>query len=198
MCYSKRKPVMINIILLLWRGVCLSKCHRMHNMDYQCPLQWRHNGQDGVSNHQPHDCLLNRLFKRRSKKTSNLRATGLCAGNSLRTGEFPAQRASNAKKFSIWWRHHALICMSKCPQTTQETSKPVVRLNSLVFKFILAIDGWDISHEISSRWMSLDLTDDKSTLVQVMAWCRQATSHYLSQCWPRSLSPYGVTRPQWV
>ena len=46
--------------------------------------------------------------------------------------------------------------------------------------------------------MSLDLTDDKSTLVQVMAWCRQATCHYLSQCWPRSLSPYGVTRPQWV
>ena len=48
------------------------------------------------------------------------------------------------------------------------------------------------------RWMSLDLIDDKSTLVQVMAWCRQATSHYLSQCWPRSMSPYGVTRPQWV
>ena len=42
------------------------------------------------------------------------------------------------------------------------------------------------------------LNKDKSTLVQVMAWCRQATSHYLSQCWPRSLSPYGVTRPQWV
>ena len=46
--------------------------------------------------------------------------------------------------------------------------------------------------------MPRDLTDDKSTLVQVMAWCRQATSHYLSQCWPRSLSPYGVTSPQWV
>ena len=46
--------------------------------------------------------------------------------------------------------------------------------------------------------MPLDLTDDKSTLVQVMAWCRQATSHYLSQCWPRSVSPNGVTRPQWV
>ena len=39
---------------------------------------------------------------------------------------------------------------------------------------------------------------DKSTLVHVMAWCRQATSHYLNQCWPRSMSPYGVTRPQWV
>ena len=46
--------------------------------------------------------------------------------------------------------------------------------------------------------MSLDHTDDKSTLVQVMAWCHQATSHYLSQCWPRSQSSYGVTRPQWV
>ena len=31
-----------------------------------------------------------------------------------------------------------------------------------------------------------------------MAWCRQATRHYLNQCWPRSLPPYGVTRPQWV
>ena len=46
--------------------------------------------------------------------------------------------------------------------------------------------------------MPLDLTDDKSTLVQVMACCRQATSHYLSQCWPRFMSPYGVTRPQRV
>ena len=60
------------------------------------------------------------------------------------------------------------------------------------------IDGWGISFELALRWMSLDLTDDKSTLVQVMAWCRQATSHYLSQCWPRSLTLYDVTRPQWV
>ena len=43
------------------------------------PLRWRHNGRNGVSNHQPHDCLLNRLFRRRSKKTSKLRFTGLCA-----------------------------------------------------------------------------------------------------------------------
>ena len=46
--------------------------------------------------------------------------------------------------------------------------------------------------------MPMDLTDGKSTLVQVIAWCRQATSHYLSQCWPRSLEPYGINRPQWV
>ena len=46
------------------------------------PLHWRHNDHDGVSNHQPHVCLFNRLFRRRSKKTSKLRVTGLCAGNS--------------------------------------------------------------------------------------------------------------------
>ena len=52
-------------------------------------LRWRHNGRDSVSNHQPHGCLLNRLFRRRSKKTSKLRVTGLCAGISPVPGEFP-------------------------------------------------------------------------------------------------------------
>ena len=68
--------------------------------------QWRHNGRDSVSNNQPHDCLLNRLFGRRSKKTSKLHVTGLCVGNSSGTGEFPALMASNAENVSIWWRHH--------------------------------------------------------------------------------------------
>ena len=68
-------------------------------------LQWRHNGRGSASNHQPHDCLLNCLFRRRSKKTSKLRVTGLF-GNSQGTGEFPAQMASYAENVSIWWRHH--------------------------------------------------------------------------------------------
>ena len=72
---------------------------------FVCALHWRHNENDGLSNHQPHDCLLKRLFKRRSKKTSKLRVTGLCVGNSPVTGEFPTQRASNAESVSIWWRH---------------------------------------------------------------------------------------------
>ena len=54
-------------------------------------LQSRHNGRDGVSNHQPHHCLLNRLFWCRSKKTSKFCVTGLCVGNSPVIGEFPAQ-----------------------------------------------------------------------------------------------------------
>ena len=67
---------------------------------------------DGVSNHQPHDCLLNRLLGNRSKKISKLRITGLCAGNSPETGEFPAQIASNAENVSIWWRHHVYLFFS--------------------------------------------------------------------------------------
>ena len=69
-------------------------------------LQWRHNERNGVSNHQPHDCLLRCLFRHRSKKISKLHVTGLCEGNSPVTGEFPAQRNSNAENISIWWRHH--------------------------------------------------------------------------------------------
>ena len=72
------------------------------------PLRWRHNERDCVSNHQPHDCLLNRLFRRRSRKTSKLRVTGLCAENSPWTGEFPAQMANRAESVSILWRHNAL------------------------------------------------------------------------------------------
>ena len=56
------------------------------------PLQWRHNGHDSVSNNQPHDCLLNNLFRRRPKKTSTLCVAGLCVGNSPGTGEFPAHK----------------------------------------------------------------------------------------------------------
>ena len=56
----------------------------------------------------------------------------------------------------------------------------------------------EVSRETALIWVSLDHTYDMSTLVQVMVWCHQATSHYLSQCWPRSLLPYGITRSQWV
>ena len=69
-------------------------------------LRWRHNGHDGVSNHQPHHCLLNRLFGCRWTKTSKLRVTGLCAGNS------PVNSHTNGHlrgKFFLWWRHHVAV-----------------------------------------------------------------------------------------
>ena len=69
-------------------------------------LQWSHNRRDCVSNHQPYDRLLNRVFRSRSKKTSKLRVTGLCPGNSPGTDEFPTQMSSNAENVSISWRHY--------------------------------------------------------------------------------------------
>ena len=102
-------------------------------------LQWRHNGRNSVSNHQPRECLLGRLFGRRWKKTSKLRVTGLCVGNSPGTSEFPAQMASNAENVSIWWRHHGI---------------PVNIGVSVGFSWILAL-----------MWMPQDPVEDKSILI---------------------------------
>ena len=68
----------------------------------------------------------------------------------------------------------------------------------VLFKLITRIDILNIPYKTVLRWMLQYLIGVLSTLVQVMAWCCQAISHYLSQCWPRSMSPYCVTRPQWV
>ena len=104
---------------------CNSTSPLCHSNNRQGSLQWRNNGRDIVSNHQLHHCLLNRLFKRRSKKTSKLRVTGPCAGNSPVTGEFPAQMASNAENGSIWWRHHDMGKLTdfKPQQSTTERER---------------------------------------------------------------------------
>ena len=67
------------------------------------------------------------------------------------------------------------------------------------FKNAVLLNGvFRSPYDNALRWMSRDFTNDKSTIVQAMAWCRQAASHYLSQCWPNCVSPYDITRPQWV
>ena len=79
-------------------------------------LQWRHNGRDCVSNHQPRDCLLNRLFRRRSKKTSKPRDTGLCAGNPPGPVIYPHKWPVTRKMFPfddvimsiLWKRSHEI------------------------------------------------------------------------------------------
>ena len=99
--------VIVYAMLIIVRCICPEGC--LYGPVIPKSLRWRHNEHNRVSNHQPHDCLLNRLFRRRSKKTSKLHITGICEGNSPVTGEFPAQRASNAENVSIWWRHHVVI-----------------------------------------------------------------------------------------
>ena len=91
---------LLHSVLILTRN---SSPGILHHYSCYAPLQWRHDGLNGVSNHQPHDCLR----RHRPKKTSKLSITGLFEGNSPVTNEFPAQRASNAENASIWWHHHA-------------------------------------------------------------------------------------------
>ena len=86
-----------------YKGPVMWKAFRCYDLS---TLHWHHSGHNGISNHQPQDCLFKHLLRRRSKKASKLRVTGLCAGNLPGTGEFPAQMASNADYFSIGWRHH--------------------------------------------------------------------------------------------
>ena len=88
------------------------------------------------------------------------------------------------------------------PGRSQLTRLPLrdldASLKTVIFNLPLLIGFFRSSDDNAPRWMPWDFMDDKSTLVQVMAWCHQPTSHYLSQCWPSSMSRYGVTRPQWV
>ena len=109
--YFANIPVRFPESVSYWTGaIATEKRRHLSNMKvtFNRSSQWCSNEHDGVPNHQPHDCLLNRLSRHRSKKTSKLRVTGLCEGNSPVTGEFPAQRASNEENVSIWWRHRVI------------------------------------------------------------------------------------------
>ena len=109
-------------------------------------LRWRHNDHAGVSNHQPRGCLLNRLFRRKSEKTSKLRVTGLCAGNSPGTDEFPAQMASYAENVSIWWRHHDI----RTPNI-RKPHHPDVFWQERNFSIILMLKYSDIRASVSEQ-----------------------------------------------
>ena len=105
-CFKKHSCVFQTFYIQYMLMIFHKQIHCLVRYKLLCTLQCRHNERDGVSNHRRRDRLINRLFRRRSKTTSKLRVTGLCEGNSPVTGEFPAQRASNAEIVSIWWRHH--------------------------------------------------------------------------------------------
>ena len=90
-------------------------------------LQWRHNGRDGISTHQPHHCLLNRLLRRTSKKTSKLRVTGLCAVNSPVTGEFQ-------HKWLVTWKMFPFDDVIMLTKYTKLIQKNVGKDNQLLEK----------------------------------------------------------------
>ena len=144
---------------LILRKIRYLSCNQQGgvNIDYiqlgRLPLQWRHNGRGGVSNHQPHDCLLSRLFRRGSKKTSKLRFTGICEGNSLVTSEFLAQMASNAENVSIWWCHHD----ARADLWLSDDSR-----NKIVFMWSLT----RVTKRMAAEWEKQTLTIRK-----LLLWC---------------------------
>ena len=137
---------------------------------------WRHNERDGLSNHQPHDCLLNRLFRRRSKKTPKPHVTGLYAGIHR------WQMASNAENVSIWWRHHVENILLKKEASHMATiSKASPSLNELTH---LTLNGrhyiqgcysdYYCQFWISTEWFIWRQTNDGSNngLSLIRAWWR--------------------------
>ena len=75
------------------------------------------------------------------------------------------------------------------------SGRPGWQSKTATFNLVSLIGNFTSSKDNALRWMPRDLTNNKSTLVQVMAWCHQAASHYLNQCWPRSPMLYGITSP---
>ena len=109
MIYSPYNTFSWNCKDICWESIAnchhwASWTHSYHSLPHRGDndprsLQWRHNDHDGFSNHQPHGCLLNRLFGRRSKKTSKFRVTGLCVGTSPGPVNFPHKGPVTRKMF---------------------------------------------------------------------------------------------------
>ena len=91
--------------------------------------------------------------------------------------------------------HHSTISRKLWYVNSVAPVRCETNFTSIVVKLISLIDILKTFCEIGHRWMSQNHVDNKSRKVPAMAWCHQGTSHYLSQCLPRFISPYG--RPQW-
>ena len=134
-----------------------------------------------------------RLFKRRSKKTSKLRVTGLCAGNSPVTGKFPAQMASIAENVSIWWRHHADCILPRnwnniMPNRIAYKERSCQRVESRVHDLI-----WYNVHSfrLSRTQSQLSVYQPRSSCDRITFWppsIRYTTEINLSQHWKYCIS----------
>ena len=116
-------------------------------------LHWRHNDHDGVSNHQPHGCLLNRLFRHKSKKTSKLRVTGLCAGNSPGPVNSPHKGPVTRKMFPF---DDVIMIIHRLLETTESILPllKLLRLKSNVFH---------VSHKMNNTTETVATTNELET-----------------------------------
>ena len=155
-------------------------------------LHWRHNGLDSVSHHQPRDCLLKRLFRRRSKKTSKLRVTGLCVGNSPGPVNSPHDGPVTRKMFPFddVIKIRTKI-MANCYQFKSSfwgfnpSKYPRIFLRLGLSNVCAFEDRAPVNFIFNSLWPSDALWRHRSgsTMAQVMACFQTASNHYLNQCW---------------
>ena len=127
----------------------LHELHTVRITSQELPSQWRHNERDGVSNHRRLDCLLNRLFWRRAKKTSKLRVTDLCEGNSPVNS--PHKGPVNGKCFHLMtssWRPRFLFVVLCCGQFPENVASTVrCRYNAVNF-----LQNTHNRHPIARPW----------------------------------------------
>ena len=160
---------------------------------WECPcidihvetLWWRHNDHDSVSNHQPHECLFNRLFRPRSKKTSKLRVTGLCVGNSPGPVNSPHKGPVTRKMFPF-----DDVIME--PLNCEKTNTPIHRNLLAVLLGIVVLLIWSLGkqsrqilikiyrfwHKISAKWRLFCLVLNVLTaMFSVMSQCHLIFRH---------------------
>ena len=162
-------------------------------------IQWRHNEHDDVSNHRRLDCLLNRLFRRRSTKTSKLPVTGPFEGNPPVAGGFPSQRTRNVGNVSSWWVHHDdVIKWKHFPRNwpfVREIHRSPVNFphkgqwrGALMFSLIYAwINDWVNNREAGDLRRQHGHYD---VIVMIITGTDKgfgddcsASSHYINRCW---------------
>ena len=141
--------------------------------------------------------LLISLDGQTTEEHSHLHIVGVLAEALILFADLEGQLTSVAQNqhwdLQGWWNMETNI-ISMAPGRCASYFKNVLFNLSINAK----INIWGTPREIALSWMPQNFINKKSKLVQIMAWCGQATRHCLSQCWHRSMSPYGVTMPQWV
>ena len=159
-----------------------------------------------MSNHWRPEGLLNRLFRRGSKKTTKFRATGLCERNPPVNGRFPSQRACNAENVFTWWRHHEICCRNRIDDMSTMVHRtcnlPYLNPTVLVIWHRYLLSG--ISDPAKYRVISRDpfdlfkLPDDLPNVFQNHRWLKNNLDlNYVKLsrqrcicCTPRHLGPF--------
>ena len=188
-------------------------------------LQWRHNGRDNVSNHRRRHCLLNCWLRHRSKKTSELRVTDICVGNSpvtgfhMMTSSCVSYNKANitdslwGQPFSqptgpVFWKGFSweitIMCTGSRVINTSGTGMGLtsthwgrdnVHVADIFQRIFLNENAW-ISIEISLMFVPKAPIINIPALVQIMAWRRPGDKPFSGPMMTSLLTR--ITRPQWV